>query len=229
MVKIPMKYTNTKDAGQIQGIKILVYGPAGSGKTVLCSTVENAVIISAEAGLMSLRSFNIPVIEVSSAQDVTDALDFLTSNQEGLNFDWICIDSLSEIGEVILADEKTKVSDPRQAYLKTQEQIGAIVRQFRDMPRNIYMTAKQERIKDEASGITLYGPSMPGQKLGQMIPYWFDEVFALRVIENEKKELQRWLQTGPDIQYGAKDRSGSLAMWESPNLGEITAKIKKST
>jgi hypothetical protein len=36
---------------------------------------------------------------------------------------------------------------------------------------------------------------------------------------------QRWLQTQPDFNYTAKDRSGALAPFEAPNLAAIAAKI----
>ena len=35
----------------------------------------------------------------------------------------------------------------------------------------------------------------------------------------------RALQTQPDFQYGAKDRSGALDAFEPPNLAAIAAKI----
>ena len=43
-------------AGFVQeGVKVLVYGQAGAGKTRLIQTLPTPVIISAEGGLLSLR------------------------------------------------------------------------------------------------------------------------------------------------------------------------------
>ena len=44
--------------------------------------------------------------------------------------------------------------------------------------RNVVFTSKQEWQKDEVTGISRYGPMMPGQKLGPQLPYLFDEVFS---------------------------------------------------
>ena len=57
-----IKLTSTAQAAVDNGIKVLVHGPAGSGKTTLCATTgEPTVIISAEAGLLSLRGHDIPM------------------------------------------------------------------------------------------------------------------------------------------------------------------------
>ena len=62
-----VKLTSTKQAAALHGLKLTVYGPAGSGKTTLCATTgAPTVILSAEAGLLSLRHTDIPVIEVKT-------------------------------------------------------------------------------------------------------------------------------------------------------------------
>jgi len=38
----------------------------------------------------------------------------------------------------------------------------------------VYMSAKLEKTQDEM-GRVLYSPSMPGNKTGQALPYFFDE------------------------------------------------------
>lgn len=103
-----IKLTNTRDAARTNGIKVLVYGQAGSGKTSLCATTGGTpIIISAEGGLLSLRASDIPVIEVSRIADVHEAYAFLMS-QEGAHFDWVCLDSISEIAEVVLNAERRR-------------------------------------------------------------------------------------------------------------------------
>ena len=68
-----IKLTTTAQAAIDNGIKLLVHGPSGAGKTSLCSTTgEPTVIISAESGLLSLRGHDIPVIEVKALEDVHD-------------------------------------------------------------------------------------------------------------------------------------------------------------
>ena len=218
---------STRDAARSAGVKVMTYGVAGAGKTMLCATTGGSpVVISAEAGLMSLRRYDLPCISVATIADVHEAYTFLLQSQEGKQFNWICLDSISEIAEVVLAAEKKANKDPRAAYGALSDQMMDLLRSFRDMPdRNVYMSAKLERVKDEQTGAVMFGPSMPGQRLAQSIPYLFDEVFVLRAEKDQEGKLQRWLQTQPDFTYTAKDRSGSLDMFELPDLAAIAAKI----
>lgn len=225
-----IKLTTTAQAARDSGLKLLVHGPAGAGKTTLCATTgEPTVIISAEAGLLSLRGHDIPVIEVGSIEDVHEAYRFVAESADARDFRWVCLDSISEIAEVVLAREKAGAKDPRQAYGALADQMGQLIRAFRDLPgRNVYMSCKQARQQDAASGATLYFPSLPGQMLGQGIAYFFDFVFALRVERDTEGNVSRWLQTGRDFTHEAKDRSGALAMFEPPNLAAIASKVRAS-
>jgi phage nucleotide-binding protein len=226
-----IKLTTTRESAQLNGVKILVYGAAGSGKTTLCATTGGTpLIISAEAGLLSLRQHDFAVIEVGSIEDVHEAYRFVTESADAKPFDWIVLDSVSEIAEQVLGAEKRATKDPRAAYGALSDRMQELIRAFRDLPgRNVYVSAKQERVKDDISGAMLYAPSAPGQRVGQALPYFFDEVLALRVERDPEGNPTRWLQTAADFQYVAKDRSGALDPFELPNLAAIAAKILNPT
>ena len=168
---------NTKDV-TTNGVKILAYGQAGAGKTRLIPTLPDVIAISAEGGLLSISGSSTPYVEISSIEQLTDVYMWVTSSEEAAQFNSVAIDSISEIAEVVLAHEKATTKDPRQAYGAMGDQMGRLVRQFRDLPKNIYMTAKLDRVQDE-QGRLLNGPGMPGNKTAQQLPYFFDEVFAL--------------------------------------------------
>ena len=207
------------------GVKLLVYGQAGAGKTSLIKTLPNPVIISAEAGLLSIADANIPFIEVTSMDDLKEAYEWIATSAEGKGFDSIALDSISEIGEVVLNYEKKVAKDPRQAYGAMQEQMTDIIRAFRDLSgKHVYFSGKVEKTSDEMGRI-LYAPSMPGNKLGQQLPFFFDEVLALRLERDADGNTQRALMCQSDGIYQAKDRSGKLSAWEMPDLGEIIKKI----
>ena len=220
-----MNRTTTKNYAS-NGIKILVHGQAGIGKTCLCASLPNPIILSVESGLLSLADVDIPVIEIKTIDDLAEAYDWLAESEEGRQYKSVCLDSVSEIAEVVLSNEKGKEKDPRKAYGNMQEIMAELMRNFRDLPeRNVYFSAKQERVQDE-NGRILYGPSMPGQKLAQQIPYLFDEVFCYQMVKDQNGVPQRILLTQPDGISVAKDRSGKLDMWESPDLGAIIEKIR---
>lgn len=207
------------------GVKLLVYGNAGSGKTSLIPTLPNPVVFSAEGGLLSIADADLPFVEVSSYDTLMEAYRWVTEADEAKHFESIALDSISEIAEVVLNHEKKVAKDPRQAYGAMQEQMADIIRAFRDIPgKHIYFTAKCEKATDE-SGRILYAPSMPGNKTGQQLPYFFDEVLALRVEKDAEGLSQRALMCDSDGIWQAKDRSGKLDTWEAPDLGAIINKI----
>lgn len=214
----------TKGLAQ-SGVKMLVYGQAGAGKTALIPTLPNPVVLSAEGGLLSIADSDTPFIEVSDMDTLYEAYKWLTESEEAKQFNSVALDSISEIAEVVLSAEKKKTKDPRQAYGALQEIMGDLIRAFRDIPKlHVYMSAKLEKSQDE-QGRMLYAPSMPGNKLAQSLGFFFDEVFALRVEKAEDGKNVRMLQCDTDGLWQAKDRSGKLDQWEMPDLGEVIRKI----
>jgi hypothetical protein len=214
----------TKEA-TAQAVKLLVYGQAGAGKTSLIPTLPTPVILSAEGGLLSIADTNLPFIEITSMDDLREAYKWLTSSTEAAEFESVALDSISEIAEVVLNAEKKINKDPRAAYGAMQEQMADIIRGFRDLPgKHVYMSAKLEKTQDEM-GRVLYAPSMPGNKTGQSLPYFFDEVLALRVEKDVEGNTRRALMTDGDGLWLAKDRSGKLDVWEDADLGDIIRKI----
>ena len=207
------------------GVKLLVYGQSGAGKTSLIKTLPNPIVLSAEGGLLSIADADIPFIEVSSMDTLKEAYEWVANSDEAKGFESIALDSISEIAEVVLNYEKKIAKDPRQAYGAMQEQMTDIIRAFRDLPgKHVYFSSKVEKTQDEMGRI-LYAPSMPGNKLGQQLPYFFDEVLALRLERDADGNTQRALMCHSDGIWAAKDRSGKLDAWEMPDLGGIIGKI----
>jgi len=207
------------------GVKILVYGSAGAGKTSLIPTLPNPIVLSAEGGLLAISDSSLPYIEIKSIEDLMEAYQWLTEDEQGMAFESIALDSISEIAEVVLNHEKKVAKDPRQAYGAMQEKVADIIRSFRDLPgRNVYFSAKLEKQSDEMGRI-LYSPSMPGNKSGQSLPYFFDLMLALRVERDAEGKTMRMLMCDTDGLWQAKDRSGKLDAWEEPDLGQIISKI----
>lgn len=223
-----MKITNTKEQAQTHGVKILVHGPAGAGKTRLCATtgeLDKTIILSAEAGLLSLREHSIDVLTINSLADMREALVYVKTTDQ---YTWVCIDSLSEVAEVVLAQQMEEQKDGRAAYGEMHTVMTKLIRAFRDLPgRNVVMTCKTE--KTQVDGRMQWSPMLPGRQLSQGIPYLFDEVFAMRVHQGDDGELTRYLQTQDDGYHVAKDRSGALELHEVANLEDVVKRIKTVT
>lgn len=222
--------TTTDQAVQNNGMKVLVYGRAGMGKTTLASTAPAPIILAAEGGLLSVRQFKLPVIEVKTYAAVMEVAQWAANSREAAQFQTIILDSLSEILEVVLATEKAKPGgDPRQAYGRLIDTGIPLIRFFRDLPRfNVVMIAKEFR-QPNAYGAPVATPRAPGQSLGIDIPYMYDLVARAATdayaAADGTQQVYHYLQCRPDPMVEAKDRSGRLDMREPPNLGHIFGKM----
>jgi hypothetical protein len=211
----------------LSGVKILVYGQSAAGKTTLIPTLPAPIVLSAEGGLLSIKDSNLPYITIATMDDLRESYAFLRDSEEAKAFQSVAIDSISEIAEVVLNAEKKTSKDPRAAYGNMQEQMADLIRAFRDLPgRHVYMSAKMEKATDEM-GRVMYSPSMPGQKMGQSLPYYFDFVFAMRVEKDSEGQPMRALMVESDGLWQAKQRGGKLSAWESPDLGAIIRKVSE--
>jgi AAA domain len=214
-----MEYSSTKDSAKT--VNVFVYGPSGTGKTVLCSTAPKPVIISSERGLMSIAEFDIPVLEISSLEDLKEAYEKVKKSKE---FETVCLDSISDIAETCLMAFKQKNKDMRKAFMDLQDEITDMCRKFRDLKLNTYVVGKSIESTD-AGGQTTVALSMPSKRLANDIPYIFDLVLAMRAEVGDNKEVEYFLQTKPSAKYYAKDRSKTLDPFEDADLSKIFAKV----
>lgn len=219
---MPIKVRTTKSVKN-HGIKVIVYGKAGVGKTSLLATAPNPIIISCESGLLSIADNDIPYIEIGSIKDLHEAYQFLSDNDD---YDTICLDSISEIAEILLSELKATAKDPRQAYGELADKMTKMIRLFRDIKnKNVVFVAKSSRLKDE-NGILMHNVSMPGNNLVQNVPFFFDEVFHMTFMKGDDGKDYRVVLTASGYNHEAKDRSGKLKAIEPPDLSYIFKKIQ---
>lgn len=225
---MPVFLQSTANITANSGIKCLVYGAPKVGKTRLLATAPAPVIFSAEAGLLSLRTFNLPYAEIKSMNDLKDAYQWARNSQEARQFHTIGLDSISEIIEQLLEYEKTRTRDPRRAYGEIITQGIQLIRDFRDLPnRHVVLIAKQEWTKDDITGQMHFQPMFPGQRLAPNVPYFPDEIFQYCIFTNPQTGQRiEALRCWSDQSAVAGDRSGALDQFEPPNLTHIFDKIR---
>jgi hypothetical protein len=183
-----------------------------------------------ESGLLSVRDReDVDVIQVKEAQEILEINQLLKNGE--LQYDTVCLDSVSEMSEILLNFEKARHKDPRMAYGNVQESVTNVMRAYRDLHMHVVFVSKME--KQNVDNVMMYEPKMVGTKLGQSITYFFDEVLALRVIEDQDDDgatvKSRWLQTDVGQGYTAKDRSGKLDAFEQACLTSVIKKLGFNT
>lgn len=213
----------------IDGLKIALFGESGAGKTFQIASLDSPIIISAEKGLLTLQMLgvDIPYIEVHSFEELCEAYSYITAEENIGTWKTLVIDSVSEVAEVVLADNKKTSKDPRKAYSDMMDDVMDAIRGFMNIPgKDIVMIFKSGRIADADTGRTAYSPYTPSDKFAAKMPYLFDEVLAVRSQKDADGNIQRYIQTVNDGNWNCKDRSGILEPYEVADLGAIIRKIK---
>jgi predicted ATPase len=212
----------------------LVIGDSGVGKTSLLRTIpedEPVFVVSAESGLLCVKdlvvSRRVQGVEVSSFSDLSEVYGFLNSPR-ALGYKWLFIDSLTEIAARCVDAVKIKYpnrSDSFPMWGEYTEKITQHIKAYRDLTAfNVVFTCLEEADKDEVNR-RIFGPVIAGKEIKKMLRSWFDEVFFMTLLKDASGVEQRVFITQPWENRPAKDRSGKLALVESPHLGEIKRKI----
>lgn len=225
---------NTKDIAK-DGVKVLLYANSGFGKTTQLGTLEGkTLILSAESGLLVLKDKNIDVIDIASIQTLGEVYVALASGE--LVYDNIGIDSLTEIGEMIVSEllEDEYYSDPSNAFVLWKEyskRMMNICKKFRDLKGvNVVLTSLSEPV--DSNGTMKYLPQIPAKKVQTKLVSLFDEVYYGTI----DKDGKRIVHTRSSNIFDAKSRANvadKIALSETVDgedaevsLGSIINSIK---
>lgn len=208
------------------GVKSLVYGGPGSGKTPLVKTAPRPVLCVVEPGMLSMRDADkVPAWDAYSAERIDEFLKWLFESKEANNFDTVCIDSVSQMAEIYLTKELNRNKDGRKAYGELSRTMMDILNKLYYLPnKNIYLIGKQTT--SEEGGINKRKPYFPGQDLNVKVPHLFDEILhiGLNNIPGQPKPIMA-IRSQETFDIVARDRSGKLAELEPPDLTYIFNKI----
>lgn len=221
--------TNTKKIAKNENI--LIYGRAGVGKTSLVKTLNcnesEILILDADRGTKVLSDYEYPVIQIKDLRNAFDAIRYVQKNSS--KYKWVVVDALSELSSIFLSELKEKNSDTRQAYMKMGDYILDFIKQVRELPINKYFISHESRVEDQDDGSVQYCPALEGSAVKARLPQFFDIILVLRGFKNDEGEIVRKLQSGGDLKYVTKDRTGKLDNFEELNLQALFDKIQSNS
>ena len=216
--------------------KALIMGESGSGKTFTASTIDGKVlVISAEKGTLCLADHAIDCLDLSvddEGKPILEAKDRLTRLsgifkllQAGTSYTDVFLDSLTEVSELVITALNKEFPDRKDSlpmYGENAKRMTSIIKSFRDLPYNVYMTCLAKSDKDE-NGRRFMGLSLTG-KIADVAPQYFDFVFYVYPDE-AAADGKRMFITRKSATNICKDRSGKLLPVEPADLGSIACKI----
>lgn len=206
------------------GAKSLVYGAPGTGKTPITNSAPRPVLCAIEPGLLSMRNSNVPTFAAPTAKLIAEFFDWVERSNETKNFDTICVDSLSEMAEVDLADIKTTTKDNRQVYGKLFERTMPRLRMIYLMQnKHTYLICKQGSVDE--NGVKRLRPVFPGDALNTAVPHLFDIIMHLAIHAIPGVGQHKAFRTAASLDAVARDRSGKLNEFEPCDLTALFSKV----
>jgi len=235
-----MQASQLKPANELAkryGVKAIIFGAPGSGKTPLVATAPRPVMLVTEPGMLSMRHATIPAWEAYTAARIVEFMEWVAKSKELGSFDTVAIDSLSNIAEIFLAEEMPKNKHGLKAYGAMSERVMQVCGLLYYMPqKHIVMIAKQTQVENGKQTLIQDGqvtyesvmqrrPHFPGKDLNVKIPHLFDDVLHLgeASVPGQPRPVKA-LRTKEIPEVFARDRAGNLAELEPPDLTLLFAK-----
>ena len=204
---------------QKYGAKSLVYGAPGTGKTPIANTAPRPVLCVTEPGMLSMRNSSVPAFPAFTPKAIDEFFAWAMQSTEMKNFDTICVDSVTQMAEIYLAEAATKYKDGRQAYGKMQEQVMKHLNSIYYLQnKHVYLIAKLDK------SVTPVRPYFPGKALNVDVPHLFDIILHLDFHNIPGFGQQKAFRTTANFDSIARDRSGKLAEFEPCDLAALFRK-----
>ena len=204
---------------QRYGVKVVLYGGPGTGKTPLLTTAPSPIICFTETGFLSIRKYNGPAVLATTYKEIREFWMWAIQSHEARQFYTKCCDSFSQQAEIILEEEKKSCKDLRQAFGKMSEKMMEIANWIYFAPSfHSLLIAKEGMI--DLNGVNKARPYFPGQDLHIKLPHLFDSVWR---VENASTPngSQKVIRTRESFNAFARERSGNLQELEAPDINAL--------
>jgi hypothetical protein len=166
--------------------------------------------------------------EVGSFADLKEAYQLLLSPDFKTRYQYVFIDSLTEISGRCLESVKAKYpskTDSFNLWGEFSDNLTHIIKAFRDLTAySVVMTCLPATQLDDLNR-RYVGCAVSGKQLQERLPSYFDLVLYMINKEDEDGTGHRVFITSPSDRYPGKDRSGRLSQIEKPDLGYLRNKI----
>ena len=240
-------------AAKFKFLNVLFHGESGTGKTSILSSAcfdprTAPILVLDYEGGAPIRFAKCPkgsytIRRVSSIADLNTYYDYLSKGDHP--YKSVAIDSVTEVQKLGLAEfvygpgTNARTFKDTVVNLKTAEiqhwgrsanQIGMLMRFFRDLPIHSFFTTLTVLEKDELTGQIKYKIALPGKQADE-VPGIPDIVGYLTTQKNpaDRTQEERVILFQPSSKWVAKDRTDALGTGIRYNFGDkiITTMLDK--
>ncbi len=218
-------------------VKMLVYGASGVGKTYLCCTAPDCLVLLTEPSVAdaTLRAFardrgvHVPVWDVSSGDELDAAYEYLAGGRHP--FKTVVVDGLTDINQRVKraviqasierARKRGREHDPDTLeegdWGRVMERMSHIIQLFRDLPMHVVMTALAVDVRNESRRV----PFLQPRSVAERVPAYFNCVAYLTAYEANGVVVRKLYTEGSEA-FLAKNPGKALpTVVENPDLGRI--------
>ena len=144
---MPLPTQKTKPKYDPGLLTILIYGPAGIGKSTFCSRAEEVLFLPTEPGLNAIEAYQYPLIE--KWVQLLQALEEIKAG--GHQFKTLVIDTLNNAHKLCAeyickkngVQHETDIPGNSKGYALINNEFYRVMKQFAGLPYGFYMTAHQ--------------------------------------------------------------------------------------
>lgn len=225
----------TQNYNKTRGVKLCVYGKAAVGKTPLAKTVSKPLILASEDGVGTVSGANIPLIRVRDTATMRGLINWLSVPANIAAYDWIILDSLSNLTHLIFTEVTTTVksNDPRKYYGELTDRVIPFLEALFKLDKNVVVTMWQGDETNAVGMFQRYVPVTKGQAIATYCMHFFDVTMNMALHQVQQQQADGtvanvtipFLQTREFNQIFARDRHQRLDNFEPADLTHIYNKL----
>lgn len=217
-----------KKPDELRKAKVLIFAPAGAGKTTFLGTAEEdertspMLFLDFEGGHESLAGLDIDVAEIRAWEDYNEAFEVLADPDT--KYKSVGIDTLSETHIFALLNRlDDKAAERKEPDLIEQGDYGIastqmrrFMREFRDLPMHVFFSAHSKEVEMTRVGkVTV--PALSGQMAEEAVNLVSVAGYLAQAPGEEEGQVDRILL----MQNYPKFRTKARMPWGKPPVDEL--------